>query len=232
MAEAKTRILVVDDERPIRRFLSTSLGAHDYQVFEAADGPGALVAVIDCRPDLIILDLGLPGMDGVQVTQRLREWSSLPIIILSVRDQEGDKIAALDAGADDYVTKPFGIGELLARMRVALRRGAAASADPVFTVGVLTVDLGRRLVSVGEAEVQLTPTEYDLLRVLVTHAGKVLTHRHLLREVWGAGYTDDVHTLRVNISNLRRKLEPDPARPTYIVTEPGVGYRLRAELSS
>ncbi len=232
MAEAKTRILVVDDERPIRRFLSTSLGAHGYQVFEAADGPGALVAVIDCRPDLIILDLGLPGMDGVQVTQRLREWSSLPIIILSVRDQEGDKIAALDAGADDYVTKPFGIGELLARMRVALRRGAAASADPVFTVGVLTVDLGRRLVSVGEAEVQLTPTEYDLLRVLVAHAGKVLTHRHLLREVWGAGYTEDVHTLRVNISNLRRKIEPDPSRPTFIVTEPGVGYRLRAELGS
>jgi two-component system KDP operon response regulator KdpE len=232
MAEAKTRILVVDDERPIRRFLSTSLSAHGYQVFEAADGPAALAAVIDCRPDLIILDLGLPGMDGVQVTRRLREWSSLPIIILSVRDQEGDKIAALDAGADDYVTKPFGIGELLARMRVALRRLNAPGPEPVFTTGALSVDLGRRLVSVDGQETPLTPTEYDLLRVLVTHAGKVLTHRHLLREIWGAGYTEDVHTLRVNISNLRRKLEPDPARPTYIVTEPGVGYRLRAEPGS
>lgn len=228
MAETNARILVVDDERPIRRFLSTSLSAHGYQVFEVADGPAALTAVIDRRPDLIILDLGLPGMDGVEVTRRLREWSSLPIIILSVRDQEGDKIAALDAGADDYVTKPFGIGELLARMRVALRR-VVVDGDPVFTIGALTVDLGRRLVSVNGQEVQLTPTEYDLLRILVTHAGKVLTHRHLLREVWGAGYTEGVHTLRVNVSNLRRKIEPDPSRPTYIITEPGVGYRLRAE---
>lgn len=230
MAETNARVLVVDDERPIRRFLTTSLSAHGYQVFEAADGPEALAAVINYRPDLVILDLGLPGMDGVEVTQRLREWTQLPIIILSVRDQEADKIAALDAGADDYVTKPFGIGELLARIRVALRRASAPGVEPVFTTGNLTVDLGRRVVTAGGQEVQLTPTEYDLLRALVTHAGKVLTHRHLLREVWGAGYGEDVHTLRVNVSNLRHKIEPDPARPTYIVTEPGVGYRLRMDL--
>jgi two-component system KDP operon response regulator KdpE len=175
------------------------------------------------------LDLGLPELDGVEVTRRLREWTQIPIIVLSVRDQEADKIAALDAGADDYLTKPFGIGELLARMRVALRRVSAPGVEPVFTTGDLTVDLGRRLVMAGGHEVQLTPTEYDLLRVLVTHAGKVLTHHYLMRQVWGVGYDDEVHILRVNISNLRRKIEPDPSRPTYIVTEPGVGYRLRAE---
>lgn len=228
MAESPpVRVLVVDDERPIRRFLTTSLSAHGYAVFEAADGPEALAAVVDQRPDLVILDLGLPGMDGVEVTQRLREWTPLPIIILSVRDQEGDKIAALDAGADDYLTKPFGIGELLARLRVALRRAAVPGGEPVFSAGELTVDLARRLVTVGGQEVQLTPTEFDLLRAFAAHAGKVLTHRHLLRQVWGLGYEDEAHMLRVNIHNLRRKIEPDPSRPTYIVTEPGVGYRLR-----
>jgi two-component system KDP operon response regulator KdpE len=230
MAETKTRVLVVDDERPIRRFLTTSLTAHDYTVFEAADGPEALAAVIDRRPDLVILDLGLPGMDGIQVTQRLREWTQIPIIVLSVRDQEGDKIAALDAGADDYLTKPFGIGELLARLRVALRRAAAPGGEPMFSAGELTVDLARRLVTVSGQEVQLTPTEFDLLRAFVAHAGKVLTHRHMLRQVWGVGYEDEAHMLRVNIHNLRRKIEPDPSRPTYIVTEPGVGYRLRIEI--
>jgi two-component system KDP operon response regulator KdpE len=178
----------------------------------------------------VILDLGLPGMDGIQVTQRLREWTQIPIIVLSVRDQEGDKIAALDAGADDYLTKPFGIGELLARMRVALRRAAAPGGEPVFSVGELTVDLARRLVTVFGQDVQLTPTEFDLLRAFVAHAGKVLTHRHLLRQVWGSGYEDEAHMLRVNIHNLRRKIEPDPSRPVYIVTEPGVGYRLRIEI--
>jgi two-component system, OmpR family, KDP operon response regulator KdpE len=232
MAETKTRVLVVDDERPIRRFLTTSLTAHDYTVFEAVDGPEALAAVIDHRPDLVILDLGLPGMDGIQVTQRLREWTQIPIIVLSVRDQEGDKIAALDAGADDYLTKPFGIGELLARLRVALRRAAAPGGEPVFSAGELTVDLARRLVTVSGQEVQLTPTEFDLLRAFVAHAGKVLTHRHLLRQVWGLGYEDEAHMLRVNIHNLRRKIEPDPSRPTYIVTEPGVGYRLRMDIPS
>lgn len=231
MAETSpVRVLVVDDERPIRRFLVTSLGAHGYAVFEAADGPEALVAVVDLRPDLLILDLGLPGLDGVEVTRRLREWTPLPIIILSVRDQEAEKIAALDAGADDYLTKPFGIGELLARMRVALRRAAAPSGEPVFSVGELTVDLARRLVVVFGQDVQLTPTEFDLLRAFVAHAGKVLTHRHLLRQVWGPGYEGEAHMLRVNIHNLRRKIEPDPSRPIYIVTEPGVGYRLRIEI--
>lgn len=230
MAETQVRVLVVDDERAIRRFLATSLGAHGYAVFEAADGPEALAAVVDLRPDLLILDLGLPGLDGVEVTRRLREWTPLPIIILSVRDQEGEKIASLDAGADDYLTKPFGIGELLARMRVALRRAAAPAGEPVFAAGELQVDLARRAVSVAGREVQLTPTEFDLLRVLVTNAGKVLTHRQLLRQVWGAGYESESHMLRVNIHNLRRKLEPDPSRPMYIVTEPGVGYRLRTEV--
>ncbi|HSN75545.1 MAG TPA: response regulator [Anaerolineae bacterium] len=229
MAESKVRVLVVDDERPIRRFLQTSLEIHGYAVFEAVDGLDALAGVVNHRPDLVILDLGLPELDGVEVTRRLREWTQLPIIVLSVRDQEGDKIAALDAGADDYLTKPFGIGELLARMRVALRRVSAPGGEPLVTIGRLTVDLGRRVVIVDEQEVQLTPTEYDLLRVLVTHAGKVLTHGQLLRQVWGVGYDQEVHILRVNISNLRRKIEPDPSRPTYVVTEPGVGYRLRVE---
>jgi two-component system KDP operon response regulator KdpE len=230
MAESQVRVLVVDDERPIRRFLHTSLAAHGYAVFEAADGPEALAAVVDQRPDLVILDLGLPGMDGVEVTQRLREWTPLPIIILSVRDQEGEKIAALDAGADDYLTKPFGIGELLARMRAAQRRAAAPAGEPLYAAGELVVDLARRRVILAGQEVQLTPTEFDLLRVLVVNAGKVLTHHQLLRQVWGAGYESESHMLRVNIHNLRRKLEPDPSRPRYIVTEPGVGYRLRTEV--
>lgn len=226
MNDSSARVLVVDDERPIRRFLQTSLTAHGFAVFEAASGREALGTVINGRPDLIILDLGLPDIDGVEVTRQLREWTQLPIIILSVRDQEKIKIAALDAGADDYLTKPFGIGELLARMRVALRRAQTPPADPVFTCGGLTVDVSRRLVQVDGQEVQLTPTEYDLLRLFAAHAGKVLTHRQLLRQVWGAGYENELHILRVNISNLRRKIEPDPSRPSYIVTEPGVGYRL------
>lgn len=227
MAETHIRVLAVDDERPIRRFLTASLTAHGYAVFEAADGAEALALAITARPDLVILDLGLPDMDGVEVTRRLREWSQIPIIILSVRDQEQDKIAALDAGADDYLTKPFGIGELLARLRVALRRASTPTGEPVFTVGGLEVDLARRVVTVSGQEVQLTPTEFDLLRVLVTHAGKVVTHSQLLRQVWGVGYADEAHLLRVNISNLRRKIEPESSRPTYVVTEPGVGYRLR-----
>ncbi len=229
MAESNLRVLVVDDERPIRRFLRTSLEIHGYAVFEAVDGVDALAAVVNHRPDLVILDLGLPALDGVEVTRRLREWTQIPIIVLSVRDQEADKIAALDAGADDYLTKPFGIGELLARMRVVLRRASAPTGEPLVTVGRLTIDLGRRAVIVDEQEVQLTPTEYDVLRALATHAGKVLTHQQLLRQVWGVGYDQEVHILRVNISNLRRKIEPDPSRPTYVVTEPGVGYRLRVE---
>jgi two-component system KDP operon response regulator KdpE len=227
MNENGPRILVVDDEPAIRRFLRTSLVAHDYVVFEAANGQEALAAVVAHRPDLIVLDLGLPDMDGIEVTRLLREWTQIPIVIVTVQEQEAAKIAALDAGADDYVTKPFGMGELLARMRVALRRAASPAAEPVFTSGELTVDLARRLVTVGDREIQVTPTEYDLLRTLVAHAGKVLTHRQLLRQVWGAGYEGEAHLLRVNMSNLRHKLEPDAARPHYILTEPGVGYRLR-----
>ncbi len=227
MSEGGPRVLVVDDEPAIRRFLRTSLSAHGYSVFEAVNGQEGLAAVTTHRPDLVILDLGLPDIDGIEITRRLREWTPVPIIIVTVQEQERAKIAALDAGADDYVTKPFGMGELLARMRAALRRAASPAAEPVFTAGQLTVDLAQRLVTVAEREVQLTPTEYDLLRTLVMHAGKVLTHRQLLSQVWGAGYEGEAHLLRVNMSNLRHKLEPDAARPSFIVTEPGVGYRLR-----
>jgi two-component system KDP operon response regulator KdpE len=226
MMTTNQRVLVVDDEAPIRRYLRTALGAQGLTVYESATGLEAINAVLSHRPDIIILDLGLPDIDGIEVTRRLREWSQTPIIVLSVREAEQDKIAALDAGADDYLTKPFGTGELLARMRVALRKQPAGPSEPVFQSGGLTVDFSRRMVMVNDTEVQLTPTEYDLLKVLVTHAGKVITHRQLLRQVWGEGY-DDMHILRVNISNLRGKLEPDPSRPTYIHTEPGVGYRLK-----
>ena len=228
MTDSVLRILVVDDEPAIRRFLRASLASHA-TLFEAATGQDALNAVAAQRPDLIILDLGRPDIDGVEVTRLLREWTRIPILILSVRGSEKDKIAALDAGADDYLTKPFGIGELLARVRVAMRHVPGEALQPVFTVGGLVVDRTRRLVTLDAHEVQLTPTEYDLLKVLVSHAGRVLTHRQLLREVWGPEYEMDPHTLRVNISNLRRKIEPDPARPRYLVTEPGVGYRLRSE---
>ncbi len=229
MSETGPRVLVVDDERAIRRFLRVTLTAHGYTVLEACSGEQGLIQVAEARPDVVILDLGLPDLDGIEVTHRLREWTQVPIIILSVREQEGDKVAALDAGADDYLTKPFGVGELLARMRVALRRTAPPQANALFESGDLVVDLARRRVIVAGHEVQLTPTEYDLLRVLVTHAGRVLTHAQLLRQVWGVGYAGEAHLLRVNISNLRRKIEQDPARPLHIVTEPGVGYRLRSD---
>jgi two-component system, OmpR family, KDP operon response regulator KdpE len=220
------RVLVVDDELAIKRFLRVALNGEGFVVLEAGTGQEALLALTLERPDLVLLDLGLPDMDGVEVTRRLREWSQVPVIILSVREQETDKIAALDAGADDYLTKPFGVGELLARIRTVLRRQASGASEPIFTFGDLKVDLANRLVKVNSQEVQLTPTEYDLLRALVNQAGKVLTNRQLLRLVWGEGY-DDLHILRVNISNLRHKIEPDPSRPTYIHTESGVGYRLK-----
>ena len=226
MTLANQRVLVVDDEAPIRRYLRAALGAQGLTVYESATGSEAIQAVLSHRPDIIILDLGLPDIDGIEVTRRLREWSQTPIIVLSVREAEQDKIAALDAGADDYLTKPFGTGELLARMRVALRKQISNPSEPIFKSGDLSVDFSRRLVTMNEKEIQLTPTEYDLLKVLVTYAGKVITHHQLLRQVWGEGY-DDMHILRVNISNLRGKLEPDPSRPTYIHTEPGVGYRLK-----
>jgi two-component system KDP operon response regulator KdpE len=229
MSADGARILVVDDERPIRRFLRAALAAHGYEVHEAGTGQEGLASVVECRPDIVILDLGLPDFDGVEVTRRLREWSKVPIIILSVRDQERDKIAALDAGADDYLTKPFGAGELMARLRVALRR-RSEPVQPVFRAGDLVVDFARRLVTVGGREVALTPTEYDLLRLMATNADRVLTHQQLLRQVWGPGYEGEAHLLRVNISNLRRKIEPEPARPRTIITEPGVGYRLCSEV--
>ncbi|MDX1662582.1 MAG: response regulator [Candidatus Promineifilaceae bacterium] len=225
MAENGPRILVVDDERAIRRFLRTSLGVHGYQVFEASTGIEAQEAMIQHRPDIVILDIGLPDMEGIEVTRQLREWSSVPIIILSVREQEQDKIAALDAGADDYLTKPFSVGELMARLRAAQRRVTQPAGEPIFRHEELVLDVAHRHVTVSGEAVSLTPTEYDLLRVLASHAGKVLTHRQLLREVWGVGYEQDVHLLRVNISNLRHKIEPEPSRPVYILTEPGVGYR-------
>jgi two-component system KDP operon response regulator KdpE len=226
MSEPGVRVLVVDDERSIRRFLKASLGSQ-FAIFEATTGEEALAAVAADRPDVILLDLGLPDIDGVEVTRRLREWSQTPIIVISVREQEKDKIAALDAGADDYLTKPFGVGELMARLRAALRRSAQTETEPVFETGSLVVDLNQRQVSVNGQPVSLTPTEYDLLRTLVRHAGKVLTHDQLLRAVWGTAYESETHMLQVNISNLRRKIEPNPVRPSYIITEPGVGYRLK-----
>jgi two-component system KDP operon response regulator KdpE len=227
MSEARQRVLVVDDETSIRRYLRAALGAQGFAIYEASNGQEAINAVISDHPDIIILDLGLPDFDGIEVTRRLREWSQTPIIILSVREAENDKIAALDAGADDYLTKPFSTGELMARMRVAIRRTAVTPDEPVLQVDDLKMDLSRRLVSVGQNPISLTPTEYEILRLLLQNAGKVLTHRQLLRQVWGAAYENEMHILRVNISNLRRKIEPDPSRPHYLLTEPGVGYRIR-----
>jgi two-component system, OmpR family, KDP operon response regulator KdpE len=230
VTEPSIRVLIVDDEPQIRRFLRTSLSAHGYRVVEASCGREAITLTATERPELVLLDLGLPDMDGLEVIRQLREWSTVPIIVVSVRGQEGQKIEALDGGADDYVTKPFGMGELLARIRTALRHRLQAELDvPVFHAAGLTVDLAMRVVTVDNHEVKLTPKEYDLLRVLVTHAGKVITHQHLLREVWGPGLVYETHYLRVYIGQLRQKLEPDPAQPRYLLTEPGVGYRLRME---
>ena len=228
MTERLPHILIVDDERPILRYLNASLSGQ-YRISEAATGQDAIHAVANQHPDLMILDLGLPDIDGVEVTRRVREWTAMPIIIVSVREQESEKVAALDAGADDYLTKPFGAGELTARIRAALRRSTLVETNAVLSSGDLEVDLARRLVSVAGQEVELTPNEYDILCALVQHAGKVLTHRQLLRTVWGSAYESETHILRVNVSNLRRKIERDPAKPKYIITEPGVGYRLRVE---
>jgi two-component system, OmpR family, KDP operon response regulator KdpE len=223
------RVLIVDDEPSIRKFLRVTLASQSYIVIEAACGQEALDNIRADKPDIVVLDIGLPDISGIEVTELLRKWTQIPIIILSVRGAESDKIAALDAGADDYLTKPFSVGELLARLRANLRRATKTTAEPVFTSGRLKVDLSQRLITVSDNEVQLTPTEYELLRVMVTHAGKVLTHHFLLREVWGAEYGEEFHMLHVNISNLRRKIEHDSARPQYIITEPGVGYRLKTE---
>jgi two-component system KDP operon response regulator KdpE len=228
MSNAAT-IIVIEDETQIRRFLRTSLASEGYQVFEAETGKLGLAEAATRKPDLIILDLGLPDMDGVEVVKGIRAWSSVPIVILSARSQESDKISALDAGADDYLVKPFGVGELLARIRVALRHVSSTTngdEEGVFTVDQLTVDMLHRKVSVSGAEVHLTPIEYRLLTVLVKHAGKVLTHQLLLKEVWGPNYVERAHYLRIYMGTLRHKLEKDPARPRFLLTEVGVGYRL------
>jgi two-component system KDP operon response regulator KdpE len=225
-------ILIIEDEPQIRRFLRASLTGHGYRCQEATTGQEGLTKVATHQPDLLILDLGLPDLDGLEVTSRLREWTRLPIIVLSARGQEEDKVAALDAGADDYLTKPFGVAELLARLRVALRHSQAegsTQAAPVFTLDELSVNLAKRQVTVKNEEVHLTPIEYKLLATLVKYAGKVITHNQLLREVWGPGYAEETHYLRVYMGQLRHKLETEPARPRYILTEPGVGYRLRSD---
>ena len=220
-----TVALVIDDEPQIRRLLRVTLEANGYAVVDAATGQEGIVQAAQCRPEIILLDLGLPDLDGVDVLRRIREWSRVPILILSVRDREHDKIAALDAGADDFVTKPFGSGELLARLRTALRRSQPQSVTAIFRAGKIEMDLAARVVRKGGSEVKLTPTEYALLRLLVVHAGKVLTHRQLLAEVWGPNATEQTHYLRVHIAHLREKLEDDAAKPRLILTESGVGYR-------
>jgi two-component system KDP operon response regulator KdpE len=226
-------LLVIEDEKPIRRFLRASLLSDGYRVIEAETGQQGLTMALAQPPDLVILDLGLPDMDGLRIIEELRGWSQVPIIILSARDQEKDKVTALDRGADDYLSKPFGVGELLARLRVALRHQARvsdqSSAEGRFSVGDLLVDLEARRVCVRGQEVHLTPIEYRLLMTLVRYAGKILTHRFLLKEVWGPGHVEETHYLRVFTASLRRKLEADPARPRYLLTEQGVGYRLAAE---
>ena len=222
-----THVLVVDDERAIRQALSINLRARDYEVTAVGDGASALAAAASRPPDVVILDLGLPDMDGNDVIEGLRGWSSAPIIVLSARTGQGDKVVSLDGGAVDYITKPFGMDELLARMRTALRHQLQVHGErPIFRTGDLAVDLVRRIVKVGDKEVKLSPKEYDLLRVLVQHAGKVLTHRFLLGELWD-GLTDAQY-LRVYVRQLRQKIEADPERPQYVLTETGIGYRLRA----
>ena len=225
-------VVLIEDEPQIRRFLRATLTGQGYRLFEATTGPDGLVEVGSRQPDVVIVDLGLPDVDGIDVIRRLREWTAVPIIVLSARGQERDKVTVLDAGADDYVSKPFGASELLARIRVALRHTAGASHeadDATFTIGELRMDLLHRQVFVGDREVRLTPIEYKLLATLVRHAGKVVTHQQLLREVWGPTHTDQAHYVRVYMAHLRHKLEAEPARPQYLLTEPGVGYRLTTE---
>jgi two-component system KDP operon response regulator KdpE len=225
-------VVLIEDEPQIRRFLRATLMGEGYRLFEATTAADGIVQASSRQADVVIVDLGLPDMDGLEVIRRLRTWTAVPIIVLSARGQERDKVTALDAGADDYVSKPFGASELLARIRVALRHSARASNDrteTTFRVGELTVDLLRRHVSVGGVDVRLTPIEYRLLATLVSHAGKVVTHQQLLREVWGPSHLDQAHYVRVYMAHLRGKLEIEPARPRYLRTEPGVGYRLVGE---
>ncbi len=231
MSKSGARIIVVDDEIEILRALERSLTAHGYEVFTASTGEEALESITRYRPDLMLLDLGLPGMSGLEVCKRVRAQSNLPIIVLSVKDTERDKVLALDLGADDYVSKPFGMNEVLARIRVALRHAAQVESgtEPIFTAGPLQVDFAQRLVQVNGQEVKLTPTEYDLLKALIKNKGKIMTRQMLLSQVWGTGYGTESHYLHVYIGQLRRKIEPDPARPRFILTISGVGYRFHAD---
>jgi two-component system, OmpR family, KDP operon response regulator KdpE len=225
------KVLVIDDEPQIRRALRAGLERNDFTVALAASGEEGLDQAALHPPEIVILDLAMPGMDGFEVCRLLREWTNVPIIVLSVREGEADKIEALGLGADDYLTKPFSLGELMARMRAVRRRaGERAGAEPAsISIGDLSIDFARRRVTVGGREVHLTPIEYDLLRTMVLNAERVLTHRQLLTAVWGAEYAEDTHTLRVHLANLRNKIEADPARPRYIQTEPRIGYRFRAD---
>ncbi len=225
------RILVVDDERSIRSFLKTSLSAYGYGVFEASKGKEALTESVSVHPDVIILDLGLPDMDGREVITRIRKRTKTPIIILSVRDDPLEKIAALDAGADDYLTKPFSVGELLARLKAVMRRLLPLEKEEILRLGKLVVDITSHQVTIEDSEINLSPTEYDILKLLLLNSGKVITHKQILREIWDKteDYEGILHLLRVTMSNLRSKVEPNPDRPTYILTEPGVGYRLRSD---
>ena len=232
MDGAAPLILLIEDEPQMRRFLRAALGGHDYRLVEAETAKEGLAHAAGRNPDVILLDLGLPDTDGLEVTRQLRAWTRTPIIVLSARGREQDKVAALDLGADDYLTKPFGVEELLARIRVALRHASlppGTSPDPVFEVEDLKVDLARRQVFRAGQEVHLTPTEYKLLATLVRHAGKLLTHRQLLHDVWGSNFISQTHYLRIYVMQLRQKIEQDPTRPRLLLTEPGVGYRFRAE---
>jgi two-component system KDP operon response regulator KdpE len=230
----KGLILLIEDEPQMQRLLRIVLQGHGYRLIESATGKEGLMQAATRAPDVILLDLGLPDIDGLEVTQRVREWSDIPIIVISAREQEQDKIKALDAGADDYLTKPFGAGELLARIRVAIRHRAireAGQQELVFILDNLRVDLARRQVFLNEKEVHLTPIEYKLLTVLIKNAGKVITHSQLLKEVWGPSYLKETQYLRVYMTQLRRKLEADPARPRFLINEPGIGYRLKMNLN-
>jgi two-component system KDP operon response regulator KdpE len=232
MTEVPTRILVVEDEPQMQKFLRAALTSEGYRVIDATSGTEGLSLASAHNPELVLLDLGLPDVDGMEVTRGLREWYTRPIVVISARGQEQDKVRALDLGADDYLTKPFGTSELMARIRVALRhanRSGEMKSEPVIAIGELRLDLDKRQVFAGAKEVHLTPNEYKLFAYLMKNGGKVLTHRQLLREVWGAAYASQTHYLRVYMVQLRHKLEADPARPKYLVTEPGVGYRLRTE---
>ncbi len=229
MSEDKELILLIEDEPQMRRFLRITLQGHGYRLVEAGTGQEGLIQAASRNPDVVLLDLGLPDLDGLEVTRRLREWAQTPIIVVSAREQEQDKVKALDAGADDYLTKPFSAGELMARIRVALRHMARQTGkqEPVFVLQNLRVDLAQRQVFIDEKEVHLTPIEYKLLTVLVRHAGKVITHNQLLKEVWGPAHVNEVQYLRVYMTQLRHKLEVDPTRPRFLMNEPGIGYRLK-----